>query len=182
MDDPAGLAALVARRLAHDLAGPMAALQTLAGMREADPLETQALAELTGRLALFRGLFGGTGSALPDLAALLPLLAAQLGEGIVLAPRLDPEAPPAATRAALLIGLHAARSAAAGATLGIAADREGRILVTVDPARETALASHAPASQVRGAESAPLRFAEALAGPVRAAPAGSMLRLAAGPA
>jgi len=73
------LAGALARRFAHDLAGPLAAVVTLAELSpETDPLMAEAIAALNARLSLFRLLFGGEPDAAFDGAAAHALLAAHL--------------------------------------------------------------------------------------------------------
>ena len=73
------LAGALARRLTHDLAGPLAALVTIAELApDPDPLLAQAIAELRARHALARLLFGGEPTSPFDRAETQSLLVAHL--------------------------------------------------------------------------------------------------------
>lgn len=77
--DAGFLAGALARRLAHDLAGPLAAMVTLADISpETDPMMAEAIAQLNERLSLFRLLFGGEPDAAFDRSTALTLLSAYL--------------------------------------------------------------------------------------------------------
>ena len=73
------LAGALARRLTHDLAGPLAALVTISDLApDPDPLLAQAIAELRARHALARLLFGGEPTSPFDRRETQSLLAAHL--------------------------------------------------------------------------------------------------------
>ncbi len=73
------LAGALARRLTHDLSGPLAALVTLSELSpEADPLMGQAIIELRTRLSLARTLFGGEPDCAFDRSEAQNLLAEHL--------------------------------------------------------------------------------------------------------
>lgn len=166
----AALAALVARRLAHDLAGPLTALGTLAALRDADPLEEAALADLRDRLALFRAIFSGAADAALDLAEAAALLE-RSAAGAALDLALAPDAPPARLRSALALAVEMHRLAAADGRVAVAVAASGALRVAVEPlARAVPPALEAACSGVLeglSPEHAPTAFAAALAGPLR---------------
>lgn len=101
------LAGALARRLAHDLAGPLAALVTISELTpETDPLMAEAIAELHARLSLFRLLFGGEPEAAFDCAAAQALLAGYL-QARRHSLQADLPATPRAARGMLLLALAA---------------------------------------------------------------------------
>ncbi len=118
------LAALVARRLCHDLAGPAGAIATVVElMRDgiADPelqsLLTESTATLLSTLRMHRFVLGG-GDSSDYRACLGDWIATR--EGVALHWADEPERPP--TQAALLLGLAmiAAEAARGAATLTVA--------------------------------------------------------------
>lgn len=180
----AALATLIARRLAHDLAGPLTALGTLAALRDPDPLEETALADLRDQLALFRAIFGGAADAALDLAEAAALLE-RSAAGIALDLALAPEAPPARLRSALALAVEMRRLAAADARVSAAVAASGALRVAVEPlARAVPPALEAACSgalEGLSPEQAPAAFAAALAGPLRLTVAHNRLVIEADP-
>lgn len=181
MTDPVLLAGGLARRLAHDLANPLAALQTVVELMGDDPLARAALAETSGRLALFRALFGGDPDhESPQAEALLSdRLAA---DGRRLEVELGADAPPRLRRAglALVLALADRMTGPGSLRIGAAAGKPvaealGRVRAP-DEALAAALRGSAPGNP----NEAPAAYAAALAGPLCAVPTAGGLRI--GPA
>lgn len=129
------VAGLLVRRLAHDLAGPVAAVSTLAGMGERDPLLDGAAAELTRRLELARSIFAGLPDAPIDSAHASARLAEAAGPGAHVEARLAADAPPARVRAALALALDLLPLLAEGGRLCLDVAATGALEVEAGPLR-----------------------------------------------
>ncbi|WP_448586111.1 hypothetical protein [Thermaurantiacus sp.] len=99
------LAVAVVRRLAHDLASPLAALSLALELDgRPDPVAGQALQALVDRLDLWRALVGRAGEGVPDAPRLWALIEAEAGRapGIALEGGLEGLGEPDARAAAAL--------------------------------------------------------------------------------
>jgi hypothetical protein len=167
------LAGALARRLTHDLAGPLAALVTISELSPgADPLLAQAIAEMQARLSLARLLFGGEPTAPFDRGEALERLTAHLdARGHRLTARLPVQDRPA--RGTLLLCLAAAdRLTAPGAIAATpeSVEAHGRHR-EIAMALEEALATGTTADPQLAAAA----VAAALLGPLRVSPSPSGL-------
>jgi hypothetical protein len=117
MSGPAPLVSLLARRIGHDLATPLGALQVSLELGpEPDPLAREAMALAVARLDLFRELFGGDADAPFDPLRLQPLLP----DGVAIAPAMA-GVTPRHLRAATALALDIASFVQPPARLSIAA-------------------------------------------------------------
>jgi hypothetical protein len=178
------LAGLLLRRLTHDLAGPVTALGTLAALREAEPLEDAAFADLRDRLGLFRAVFAGAPDSAVDLGEAAALFARQ-ADGLVVTLELDPSAAPARLRAALALGMEARSLLAEAGGLHVSVAASGAIRVEAEPLARAVPAplAEACAGAVTGLspQHALAAFAVALAGPLSMETRDRLLVLAADP-
>ncbi len=159
------LAGALARHLTHEFAGPLAALVTIAELSpDADPLLTQAIAELRTRLSLARLLFGGEPMCAFDRTEAEALLAAHLaGRGHRLAVALPVQDRPA--RGTLLLCLAAAdRLMAPGAVVAT----PGEVVVQGrHRANDRALVEALETGTTAEPHLAAAAFASALLGPLK---------------
>lgn len=102
----ADLAGALVRRLAHDLAGPLAAAHLLAE-EAADPLLQQSITRACDLLALYRAVFGGHPDDFVDTMALWQRLAAAIAPAALVAD-VAPAAPARRHKAAAALVLAAA--------------------------------------------------------------------------
>ncbi len=175
-----GLAALLVRRMAHDLAAPLAALSTLAGLRGADPLEAEAIRCLAGRLALFRAVFSGMPDGAPDSEAVRRALAEAFGGVDRVALDLAPGAPGRSVRAGLALALDVGRLLDGTGSMRLTVAPGGEVLIEAGPlagAVPASLAAVAAGEAAAGPEEAGAAVAVALLGPALLAAEGSRLRL-----
>lgn len=157
------LLSAAARRFSHDLANPLAALQTLVGIGETDPLMEQAVEELAARLSLFRLLCGGDpDDPSPDLEMLVRERLRQ--RDIALASTIGVDGPGRERRAGFSLALAAGQYLAGPAEVRLEAgplvSARGRAR-GIGPALPEALAGGRPGDPADFFAS----FAAALAGP-----------------
>lgn len=176
--DPWSLPGLVARRLAHDLAGPIAALSTLLDLRGADPLEAQALGRITARLSLFRALLAEDPDQPCDADAAIAALRSELGPNGRLEAAIAAGAPPRAIRGALALAADLARMTGEAGEIELAVGADGQVRLQAAPLYR-GLGPGWPARPEAGAAPDQLGalVAVRLIGPARVESEGALVRL-----
>lgn len=154
---PATLAGGLIRRISHDLANPLAAVQMLAD--GTDPLLQQAITAVADQLAMHRAIFGGAPDDAIDMAALMQRVA-----GAIDPARLEHDIAPSAD----------VRCIKAAAALALALGGAGRLRLSVSADGAIHVVAEKPRTTT--ADDPLLAFANWLAGPLILPPSGEQIR------